>query len=113
MEDDRISELSSTLTCLTSNDVPLARSCRRHRCRRRLILLRAVLFVQEDQGVEHFTISDYFSMPFRFFRAPRNVQITTYLSTLARKAKQTKSNCPIGTGSYVYYSTKCFIKTNL
>lgn len=66
------------------------RSRRRHRRRRRFILLLAVLFVQEDWGVEHFTISDYFSMSFRFFRAPRSVQATTYLSTLAKSKTNEK-----------------------
>lgn len=85
MEDDRISELSSTPICLTSNDALLARSRRR-----RLILLRAVLFVQEDRGVEHFTISDYFSVPFRFFHAPRNIQATIYFFTRAKSKANEK-----------------------
>jgi len=93
MEDDRISELSSTPTRLTFNTARLRRSRRHHRHHRRLIFLRAVLFVQEDWGVEHFTISDYFSMPFRFFRAPRSIQ-TTCSSLPRKKIKQTK-NCPI------------------
>lgn len=70
-----------------------ARSRRARRCR--LILLRAVLFVQEDRGVEHFTISDYFSMPFRFFRAPRSgsyhiISSSPFLSGSSSFEKQNK-----------------------